>query len=92
MPTVPRRRRAARFSVLTVPVLLAALLVAGPASATVASSTSAGWRPLAAGAAPASNPLKGFIPYAGDYQAFPYAMEWFYLPVNAVMIVLAVMT
>ncbi|HWB35765.1 MAG TPA: DUF4832 domain-containing protein, partial [Rugosimonospora sp.] len=27
----------------------------------------------------------GFIPYAGSYATFPYSMEWFYLPLNAVV-------
>jgi hypothetical protein len=43
------------------------------------------WRPLAAAEAPDANPLEGFIPYAGDYTTFPHSMEWFYLPLNAVM-------
>lgn len=29
------------------------------------------------------NPLKGFFPFASDVD-FPYSLEWFYLPVNAV--------
>lgn len=44
-----------------------------------------GWRPVAAAPAPDANPLKGFIPYAGSYATFPHSMEWFYLPLNAVM-------
>ena len=55
---------------------------AGPAHA----SQHAGWRPMAPATAPASNPLEGFIPYAGSYSTFPYSMEWFYLPLNAVMV------
>jgi hypothetical protein len=47
--------------------------------------TGSPWHTLAAGAAPSSNPLEGFIPYAGSYATFPYAMEWFYLPLNAVL-------
>jgi hypothetical protein len=43
------------------------------------------WTPLAYAPAPADNPLKGFMPYAGDYQTFPYSMEWFYLPLSDVM-------
>jgi Domain of unknown function (DUF4832) len=31
--------------------------------------------------APADNPLKGFLPYAGVY-SFPHSMEWFYLPLK----------
>ncbi len=29
------------------------------------------------------NPLKGFFPFASDVD-FPYSLEWFYIPVNAV--------
>lgn len=54
-------------------------------SATHASASALDWQALAAGPAPASNPLKGFIPYAGSYSTIPYSMEWFYLPLNAVM-------
>jgi hypothetical protein len=43
------------------------------------------WRAIAAGAEPQSNPLKGFIPFAGDYSTFPHSMEWSYFPLNAVM-------
>ena len=37
--------------------------------------------------APADNPLKGFIPYAGDglNGEFPFSMEWFYLGLSEVM-------
>ena len=44
-----------------------------------------GWRELAPGPEPVSNPLKGFVPFAGDYPDFPHSMEWSYFPVNAVM-------
>jgi hypothetical protein len=52
-----------------------------------------GWPALAAtnsfhltyAAAPANNPLKGFVPYAGDYATFPHSMEWNYLPLRALM-------
>ncbi|GLX93043.1 hypothetical protein [Herbidospora sp. NBRC 101105] len=59
--------------------LITAVLLVTPAEA------HPGWRPLAAGQEPAANPLKGFIPYAGDHTTFPHSMEWFYLPLNAVM-------
>ncbi len=32
-------------------------------------------------AAPADNPLKGFVPYAGTH-SFPHSMEWFYIPLK----------
>lgn len=38
---------------------------------------------IAAGQTPDVNPLKGLFPYAADAN-FPYSLEWFYLPVNAV--------
>ncbi|BCW79775.1 DUF4832 domain-containing protein [Arthrobacter sp. NicSoilC5] len=61
-----------------------------PSAGTVPSATAADikpgeWVSLAAGPAPASNPLQGFVPYAGKYGSLPYSMEWFYIPVNAVV-------
>jgi len=35
--------------------------------------------------APPDNPLKGFMPYAGEYTTFPYSMEWGYLPLRSLM-------
>jgi len=37
--------------------------------------------------APVGNPLKGLVPYAGDWgeDAFPHSMEFSYLPISAVM-------
>ena len=34
---------------------------------------------------PADNPLKGFVPYAGQGRKFPHALEFSYLPLAAVM-------
>jgi hypothetical protein len=34
---------------------------------------------------PADNPLKGFVPYAGQGREFPHSMEFQYLPLAAVM-------
>jgi hypothetical protein len=34
--------------------------------------------------APADNPLKGFMPYAAQYNNFPYSLEWFYMPLKDV--------
>lgn len=42
------------------------------------------WTDLAPAAQPEANPLKGFIPFRGDYDTFPHTMEWSYFPVNAV--------
>jgi len=35
--------------------------------------------------APVINPLKGFMPYAGNYSNMPYSMEWSYLPLRMLM-------
>ncbi|WP_328475980.1 DUF4832 domain-containing protein [Actinoplanes sp. NBC_00393] len=43
------------------------------------------WTPLSYAPAPADNPLKGFMPFAGDFDTFPHSMEWFYLPLRDVM-------
>jgi hypothetical protein len=43
------------------------------------------WHTLAPGQDPSVNPLKGLMPYAGSYSTFPYSLEWFYIPLNAVM-------
>ncbi|WP_049560910.1 DUF4832 domain-containing protein [Nonomuraea sp. SBT364] len=73
--------RPARMALVAV---LTAVTAALPATSS-ASAAEPGWRPLAAAAAPDANPLAGFIPYAGAYTTFPHSMEWFYLPLNAVM-------
>ena len=58
--------------------LLAALLLA----------PLAGWSAVALpdyAPAPPDNPLKGFVPYAGQAREFPHSLEFNYLPVRAVM-------
>jgi hypothetical protein len=40
---------------------------------------------LGASAAPANNPLKGFMPYQGAYATFPYSLEWNYIPLRSLM-------
>ena len=60
-------------------VLAAALIWAGAASAAT-NSYSLDYRP-----GPADNPLKGFLPYAGNYTTFPHSMEWGYLPLRSLM-------
>lgn len=40
---------------------------------------------LAYAPAPVNNPLKGFMPYSGNYTAFPYSMEWSYFPLRSLM-------
>ncbi|MGJ6963350.1 hypothetical protein ACSDR0_15700 [Streptosporangium sp. G11] len=73
--------RPARMALVAV---LAAVAAALPAPSSTAAARP-GWRALPAAEAPDANPLKGFIPYAGGYSTFPHSMEWFYLPLNAVM-------
>ncbi|MEV0714473.1 DUF4832 domain-containing protein [Asanoa sp. NPDC050611] len=74
-------RRALRLTV----ALLATLTIAAGTPAVAAPTHGPQWTPLAYAPAPADNPLKGFLPYAGSYQTFPYSMEWFYLPLSDVM-------
>ncbi|GAA4055463.1 DUF4832 domain-containing protein [Nonomuraea soli] len=69
---------------VTIVAALAAAVAAVPAPGT-ALTAQPGWRDLPAGEAPNVSPLAGFIPYAGEYSTFPHSMEWFYLPLNAVM-------
>ncbi|WP_347586699.1 DUF4832 domain-containing protein [Acrocarpospora sp. B8E8] len=69
--------RAIRAALAVALALIA--VAAAPASAT------SPWTPLPYQQAPADNPLKGFMPYAGSYQTFPHSMEWFYLPLRDVM-------
>jgi hypothetical protein len=67
-------------------IVIAATVAAGAAIAIPAVATGGpAWRTIPAGAEPASNPLKGFIPYAGDYDTFPYSMEWSYFSLRSVM-------
>lgn len=54
-------------------------------AATAADAKPGEWVSLAAGPVPASNPLQGFVPFAGTYDALPHSMEWFYIPVSAVV-------
>jgi hypothetical protein len=84
MRILSRRSVAAAVTLCT--LALAGGVLSGPAAAAPAPAASVGvWRTLAPAAPPETNPLSGFIPYAGTYSTFPYSMEWFYLPVNAVM-------
>jgi len=74
-----------RARTIAVTAALAAALAA-PALA-VAPATAAGpaWTPLGEGPRPEANPLKGFIPFAGDWDAFPHSMEWSYFPLDSVV-------
>jgi len=40
---------------------------------------------LGRASSPTNNPLKGFMPYAGNYTTFPYSLEWSYLPLRGLM-------
>ncbi|MFC8302617.1 DUF4832 domain-containing protein [Specibacter sp. NPDC057265] len=75
--------------VLVISMVALALLTV-PAAAGFFRAEAAGksgeWTVLEAGAAPASNPLAGFVPYAGSYEGLPHSMEWFYFPVNSVLV------
>ncbi|RZA14230.1 MAG: DUF4832 domain-containing protein [Proteobacteria bacterium] len=33
----------------------------------------------------ALNPMKGFMPFSGEYPSFPHSMEFFYMPLNEVV-------
>jgi hypothetical protein len=70
--------------VATLTLATAAPAAAAPAAA-LRTAPDPQWTPMAYAAAPADNPLKGFMPYAGSYDTFPYSMEWFYLPLRDVM-------
>lgn len=62
-----------------------ALLVAGSLSVVrAAGAAPVVFRPASA-PAPADNPLKGFVPYAGQGREFPHSLEFQYLPLAAVM-------
>lgn len=69
---------------------VAVLLLIAPAASTApvasAANSSGQWVSLASGPAPASNPLEGFVPYAGSYSGVAHSMEWFYLPVRSVVV------
>ncbi|GGM50401.1 beta-galactosidase [Dactylosporangium sucinum] len=70
---------------LAVAATAALTLAAGTPAAAHPTSGGPQWTSLSYTPAPADNPLKGFLPYAGSYQTFPYSMEWFYLPLRDVM-------
>jgi hypothetical protein len=43
------------------------------------------WNLVNPGIIPISNPLKGFMPYVGEYDSFPYSLEYTYFPVKDVV-------
>jgi hypothetical protein len=76
---------AALVGALALPAVAAVPAVAAGNAGSGATPAGSGWVKLPPAAEPQVNPLKGFIPFAGSYDAFPYTMEWAYFPVNAVM-------
>lgn len=64
---------------------IGAAAIALPLVAAAPASAAPEWTDLPAGDQPAANPLKGFIPFRGEFDTFPHSMEWSYFPVNAVM-------
>ncbi|PJJ70838.1 uncharacterized protein DUF4832 [Diaminobutyricimonas aerilata] len=68
---------------VTTSLALTAVAAGGAVAATP------GWTPLTPAEEPAANPLKGFVPFAGQYDpatnTFPHSMEWAYFPLDAVM-------
>src|SRR5690242_2387962 len=75
MNSVTRSRTIVRW-------ILSVLLLVGALTASAAQRNE--FRPAYA-PAPADNPLKGFVPYAGQGLEFPHSMEFQYLPLAAVM-------
>lgn len=64
---------------------IAASLAISASAITPATAAEAEWTALQPAPEPQVNPLKGFIPFQGAYDAFPHSMEWAYFPLNAVM-------
>lgn len=77
-------RRAAAASIVALAVGFSGTLGMGQARAEAGD-----WQPLTSTAARTDNPLKGFLPFGAeldhDAVTFPYSMEWFYLPLDAVV-------
>ena len=73
---------AAKEITRSAPRLFIAASLACPAPLALAGTNSYA---LGRSPSPTNNPLKGFLPYAGSYTAFPYSMEWSYLPLRALM-------
>lgn len=84
MTTTSRRTTALASAALAL-ALVTTIASSAPAALAVPDADRDGWRTLADGSEPESNPLKGFIPFAGDYPGFPHSMEWSYFPLDAVM-------
>ncbi|NSX38235.1 DUF4832 domain-containing protein [Pseudarthrobacter oxydans] len=84
------KRRGRLFTDAFVSCFAAVLLLIVPSASTIPAAEAADapgeWVSLAAGPVPASNPLEGFVPYAGSYTKVPHSMEWFYVPVNSVVV------
>jgi len=61
------------------------LFVAALACPALASEAGTNIYSLGRSASPTNNPLKGFMPYSGNYTTFPHSMEWNYLSLRALM-------
>src|SRR5437868_10582974 len=78
---IPLCRAITQRSDMQAALLLLALALAGSLPATAQTNS----YPLSRSLSPTNNPLKGFMPYAGNYSTFPYSMEWSYLPLRSLM-------
>jgi hypothetical protein len=70
---------------VTSALALPGMSAAAATAAEAAPAAEPEWTPLAPASEPDVNPLKGFIPFAGEFDTFPHSMEWSYFPLNAVM-------
>jgi len=73
---------AAKIIMRWTPSLVFASALACPA---LALGTGTNVYSLGHSASPTNNPLKGFMPYSGNYTTFPYSMEWNYLSMRSLM-------
>ena len=90
-PQARREDRTTRALQILIAVMVSAALVGGGSLVQHLRTTS--WHSVPAAPAPADSALKGFLPFAPEpgrsasfpSSALPYSMEWFYLPVDAVV-------
>jgi hypothetical protein len=61
------------------------MFAAAVASLALTSQAATNVYSLAQSAAPTNNPLKGFLPFSGNYPTFPHSMEWDYLSLRSLM-------
>ena len=87
-PAEPPRERQRTLARFRLPLLLArvAILLSAvcfPAAGVTAAEPVVFQQAYAPG--PADNPLKGFVPYAGQNRGFPHSLEFEYLPLDSMM-------